>query len=266
MENERHLKRIRKIKDEGKHIFVNLLLIFTADHVTALVCKYAEIEDPNELRSKLESLEIPFEDILVVNVPIRRPITKKQYETWNAIWPLVFHESMDEKYRNNCNLYTNPVRRLKLKQLTEHSVLFSAFQPHFLNDTLSLLIIEAAEAIPDTLDELIIYESTENKIICNEPGHSYPFDHFVLGSLNGPQKNKRRIRNGKIPYLLSGCIAILSHEPCVMCAMTLLHSRIDAVVYLERNSVSGALGSNCYLHSIDSLNHHFPVYTIEHLN
>ena len=23
MENERHLKRIRKIKDEGKHIFVN---------------------------------------------------------------------------------------------------------------------------------------------------------------------------------------------------------------------------------------------------
>lgn len=68
------------------------------DHVTALVCKFSSIEDSTELRSKLESLEIPFEDILIANVPIRRPITKKQYEAWNAIWPLVFHESMDEKY------------------------------------------------------------------------------------------------------------------------------------------------------------------------
>lgn len=151
-----------------------------------------------------------------------------------------------------------------MKQLTDNSKLFSNYQSHFLGNKLSLLIFEATdEQITESsshLQELIIYESSTTEIVCNEPGHSYPFDHFVLKSLSGPQKNKRVARNGKVPYLLSGCIAILAREPCVMCAMALLHSRIDAVVYMERNEVSGALGSNCFLHSIDSLNHHFPVY------
>lgn len=99
MENERHLKRIRKIKDERKDFYKNYFL-YCLDHVTALVCKSSNsINDKNnELRSRLNIFEIPFEEILIVNVPIRRPVTKKQYETWNAIWPLVFHESMDEKY------------------------------------------------------------------------------------------------------------------------------------------------------------------------
>ena len=152
--------------------------------------------------------------------------------------------------------------RLKLKQLTEHSNLFSIFQTYFTDNKLNLLIVEATE-FTGSIDELIIHETSTNNIICIEPGHNYPFDHFVLSSLNAPQKNKRITRNGKVPYLLSGCIAILSHEPCVMCAMALLHSRIDAVIFFERNEVAGALGSNCFLHSMNSLNHHFPVYTLE---
>lgn len=145
-----------------------------------------------------------------------------------------------------------------------NSKLFSNFSSHFAENKLSLLIVEATEENnTESSLESIIYESSTTEIVCNERGHSYPFDHFVLKSLNGPQKNKRVTSSGKVPYLLSGCIAILSHEPCVMCAMALLHSRIEAVVYFARNKVSGALGSNCFLHSIDSLNHHFPVYTVE---
>lgn len=161
--------------------------------------------------------------------------------------------------------------RLKMKQLVENSKLFSIFRSHFIDNKLSILIVESVSTLTLTdnitseeLHELIIYESSTTEIVCNDDrGHSYPFDHFVLKSLNGFQPDKRITRNNKIPYLLSGCTAILSHEPCVMCAMALLHSRIDAVVYLERNEVSGALGSNCFLHSIDSLNHHFPVFTIK---
>lgn len=146
---------------------------------------------------------------------------------------------------------------MKIKQLTEHSNLFSRFREYFLVNDLSLLIVE------DTEEGLIVHESSKNKIICNQSGHSYPFDHFLLNSLSSPPKNKRITRNGKVPYLLSGCVAILSYEPCIMCAMALLHSRIDAVVYFERNEMAGALGSNCFLHSMDSLNHHFPVYIVK---
>lgn len=55
-------------------------------------------EDPETLKVKLDDSELPHEAITIVQVPVRKPITKNQYQSWNSIWPLVFHESMDEKY------------------------------------------------------------------------------------------------------------------------------------------------------------------------
>ena len=42
--------------------------------------------------------------------------------------------------------------------------------------------------------------------------------------------------------------------------MALVHSRIDAVVYLMESSETGALGSLCNLHLNKNLNHNFPVF------
>ena len=71
---------------------------FLKDHVTVLICNYSEYEnDSLALEKRLNDHQIPFESISTVSVPIRNPTTKKQYENWNLIWPLVFHESMDEK-------------------------------------------------------------------------------------------------------------------------------------------------------------------------
>ena len=65
----------------------------------ALVCKIDEIKsDFGTIERTLKENDVPFESLCEVQVPSRHPITKKQYETWNSIWPLVFHESMDEKY------------------------------------------------------------------------------------------------------------------------------------------------------------------------
>ena len=111
-------------------------------------------------------------------------------------------------------------------------------------------------------ETLIIHESESSQVGCNELTNlNYPFDHVVINSLISESKNKRLKRNGKVPYLLSGCLAILSHEPCTMCSMALLHSRIDAVIYINSNKVSGSLGSKCFLNSMSALNHRFPVYS-----
>lgn len=144
--------------------------------------------------------------------------------------------------------------------------MFRHFESHFLKNNLSLLIIESIileGGDQESMEEFIIYESKSTNMACSQPKLSYPFDHCVLSALSGCTKNKRISRNNRIPYLLSGCIAILSHEPCTMCSMALLHSRIDAVIFYNYNNDSGALGSNCFLHSMESLNHHFPVYTLD---
>lgn len=61
-------------------------------------------------------------------------------------------------------------------------------------------------------------------------------------------------------YLCTGFDIYLSVEPCSMCAMALLHSRIRRVFYCTQDPVHGALGSTSRLHVHPKLNHHFRVF------
>ena len=65
---------------------------------------------------------------------------------------------------------------------------------------------------------------------------------------------------GPKSYLCTGFDCYLIREPCVMCAMALVHSRVRRVIYAEADPEHGALGGALRLHSQRSLNHHYKVY------
>jgi tRNA-specific adenosine deaminase 3 len=62
-------------------------------------------------------------------------------------------------------------------------------------------------------------------------------------------------------YLCTGYDCYVLHEPCVMCAMALVHSRVRRVVYCEPDAQLGALGGRIRLHGQKSLNHHYLVFS-----
>ncbi|XP_048586344.1 probable inactive tRNA-specific adenosine deaminase-like protein 3 [Nematostella vectensis] len=70
-----------------------------------------------------------------------------------------------------------------------------------------------------------------------------------------------------LPYLCTGYDLYVTQEPCVMCAMALVHSRIRRVFYSCGDSIRGALGSKYKLHTQKALNHHFEhnIFSAEHL-
>eukprot|EP00727_Mastigamoeba_balamuthi_P014020 m51a1_g9240 putative probable inactive trna-specific adenosine deaminase-like protein 3-like isoform x1 (963) ;mRNA; f:113237-121960 len=61
-------------------------------------------------------------------------------------------------------------------------------------------------------------------------------------------------------YLCTGLDVIVTREPCVMCAMGLLHSRVRTVVYGCANESNGGLGSQYMIHEHKGLNHRFEVW------
>lgn len=64
------------------------------------------------------------------------------------------------------------------------------------------------------------------------------------------------------PYLCTGYDIYLVWEPCVMCAMALVHQRIRRIFYAFPNPNEGALGSVHRLQGEKSLNHHYAVFRV----
>jgi tRNA-specific adenosine deaminase 3 len=68
------------------------------------------------------------------------------------------------------------------------------------------------------------------------------------------------------PYLCTGYDAFMAREPCIMCAMALVHSRLKRVIFAAPDDKNGALtgpGGARRLHGVRSLNHHYSVYSFD---
>ncbi|XP_032672144.1 probable inactive tRNA-specific adenosine deaminase-like protein 3 [Odontomachus brunneus] len=63
------------------------------------------------------------------------------------------------------------------------------------------------------------------------------------------------------PYLCTGYWVFLLAEPCPLCAMALLHSRVARIFYGATNPRVGVLGSRAVLHTTPGLNHRYRVWS-----
>jgi tRNA(Arg) A34 adenosine deaminase TadA len=75
--------------------------------------------------------------------------------------------------------------------------------------------------------------------------------------INGPSEDGPDAGPG---YLCTGMDLYILHEPCIMCSMALLHSRIGRVFYMHPSPEQGGLGSAYKIHCHPSLNHKFDVF------
>lgn len=64
------------------------------------------------------------------------------------------------------------------------------------------------------------------------------------------------------PYLCTGYDIYVTREPCVMCAMALVHSRAKRVFYgcYKTDGEPGGLGSFVSVHLLKGINHRFEVF------
>ncbi|XP_064105941.1 probable inactive tRNA-specific adenosine deaminase-like protein 3 [Macrobrachium nipponense] len=66
-----------------------------------------------------------------------------------------------------------------------------------------------------------------------------------------------------VSYICTGLDVYMTREPCMMCAMALLHSRVRRIFYRFPNPEAGALESKTKLHILGGLNHRFEVFSVK---
>jgi tRNA-specific adenosine deaminase 3 len=95
------------------------------------------------------------------------------------------------------------------------------------------------------------------------PAVEFGAQHVITsGTVSQEDVNPHDDNLGKYgPYLCTGYDLYFTKEPCVMCAMALIHSRAKRIFY-HRTTEKGALGSLTKLHTVGDLNHHYEVFQI----
>lgn len=103
----------------------------------------------------------------------------------------------------------------------------------------------------------------------NRASLSHPLRHATLSCIsqiasirNKPlAPDEAPTRNGA-DYLLTSLTMFITHEPCVLCSMSLVHSRVREVVFVYPSS-AGGFSTKVGVHGHRSLNHQFKVYRAE---
>ena len=95
---------------------------------------------------------------------------------------------------------------------------------------------------------------------------NHPLLHAPMLVVRAQARRQRRKRSDGAPpseaYLCTGMDVYMTDEPCVMCAMALLHSRVRRAVYRRRDSEMGGLGSAESVHALASTNHRFRAWRV----
>nr|XP_008113642.1 PREDICTED: probable inactive tRNA-specific adenosine deaminase-like protein 3 [Anolis carolinensis] len=249
-----HLKRIRAcVSPNSPH------------PLEIIVCLANAKEEPEGLRSlselfpsgqvDLHGLGQPF----LALVPDRPPLTRPQYEEAVSHWPVSFHENKRITQAINGSLFT-PLEKAAMQYHME-----LAIQAAQQGAKQGMRPVGAVVVDPSSGKVLAVGHDCRDGLNPIAPrrqgGGAYCYKDYpacVFNQQDHQSGHSSPSTNG-LPYICTGYDMYLTREPCAMCAMSLVHSRIERVFY-GVPSPHGALGTALHIHSRRDLNHRYEVF------
>eukprot|EP00919_Chromeraceae_sp_WS-2016_P013795 GHVR01032510.1.p1 GENE.GHVR01032510.1~~GHVR01032510.1.p1 ORF type:complete len:229 (+),score=36.82 GHVR01032510.1:120-806(+) len=179
----------------------------------------------NKLRENITEHAIAIETIREMTITTD-PIRQNELNTW----PLQKHNHKKKEYEKEYKEYTKEDRERITKWFIE------MIKKNKKNNV--------AMIIDTTNDRMISMGQYENII-----------KHATIQAINETAYNRTQNQ-----YLCTGYDLFVYREPCIMCSMAIVHSRIKRVFFCVPNRDCGGLMSVIRLQSISELNHKFSVF------
>lgn len=254
-----HIKRVRAVKEKGSPHPLEVLVCLVSEAPDVKVVSIDSLFPSDGVRP--DGLGDPF----VVKVPARPPLTRPQFELASKHWPTSFHEDKQVTVALRGELFSPP------QKARMHMYMTSALTAAKAGNELGMGAVGAV--VVDPVMERIIAVGHDCRrdhplhhavMVCidlvarSQGGGCYTFDQYPACTFTSLTSDSVQKASSQ-PYICTGYDLYVTREPCVMCAMALVHSRIGRVFY-GTSSADGALGTKYKIHSQRDLNHRFEVY------
>lgn len=293
IDDKRMTSRVMKELNEKIEIDCMDIVKRVNAHLEVLICPVDSVDESSadsvqeRLRAHLNLKEVSDEvsnsitnRVKVVDIANSRPQLRWQFEALKNSWPCKFHEN---KYLES--LYANSL--FSTSEQLDHQKFMRVCQ--FLSQELAGIDVGLAVnpynnrivafGCKKTIENPIHHTSMDliDQVAITQDGGAWSQEHtelyhqlaekasslFNVNFGEGPfalstasDDNLKKFG----PYLCTGYSIYLLNEPCLMCAMALIHARARRVFYHLPSRPHGSLETSIKLHTNRNLNHRFEAF------
>ncbi|EEB13663.1 cytidine and deoxycytidylate deaminase zinc-binding region, putative [Pediculus humanus corporis] len=286
-----HLKRVKRIGDKF-HVILNFIPEKGVEGEEEdgdgdgeeRSSKKMKLNDDCIILDDLKKKGFDYEKLGIVgvgihSVPIRGPKTRQQFEKAMEYWPVNFHPEKKIETMLSERIFDESEREYHLDNMKR--VLKMSENENGKNVAM-IVDFKERRIIAWGCDRVEVHPLQHAVMVAidvvartnNGGAWDLPYDELTFDMKNATlnhessSMDKVKLKAGEVddddddeaPYLCTGYDLYVAKEPCVMCAMSLVHSRIKRVFFHVRNPERGALASACHVHTIKDLNHHYEVF------
>ncbi|KAH3678149.1 hypothetical protein WICMUC_001665 [Wickerhamomyces mucosus] len=226
--NLQHLKRIQKTTEGKLKVLVSSMELFSNE---------------NEVKLRLENESIVYQNLSIHEVPNHCPTIKLLSHDWTQkYWPLLWKGNPNDQILNDMKINVDEIR-IFLERISKES-------------------LQITEGLP-----IVTLAAKDSKILAissDKRSSSQPLEHSIMSCIETITSQQRKNDHDNTEqYLLNDITIYTTHEPCSMCCMALIHSRIQRLIYLEPSIGTGALkqssGDGYCIHDNKFLNSSYEV-------
>lgn len=231
-----HIKRFKK-KGEG-----------STTQIIAVLCTaaYLEFQDLLALLEDDSGVITESDSLKISQVPKALPLVKEVAQKWSdLIWPMAWKGNPNHQALLASNLDVEQERWIIEK-------LIDTMGGHVKYPFVTIV----AQKQSTNGEIKILHTAFDER-------DNHPLHHSVMNAIAmvAEEEKSRRVNDaeGTSAYLCQNLLFYTSYEPCPMCAMALVHSRIERLTYLSKHK-RGAIESSYFIGDRRDLNWTFDIW------